>query len=111
MYAQLRVRRERNTKPRHSRGVPLRSIQCDRFRYWPQRRKGGVRISTPPNNQEWIDSSRRLASLRLNCFLLTFRGEFLGHCFLKLLRIHSVAFGGVHENVVAASSGSLIRRI
>jgi hypothetical protein len=31
--------------------------------------------------------------------------------FLEFLSIHSVAFGGVHENVVAAGGGSLIRRI
>jgi hypothetical protein len=30
---------------------------------------------------------------------------------LEFLSIHAIAFGGVHENVVAASSGSLIRRI
>ena len=30
---------------------------------------------------------------------------------MEFLSIHAIAFGGVHENVVAASSGSLIRRI
>src|SRR6202790_3093207 len=62
-------------------------------------------------NHKWMDSGRSLASLRLDCFLASFRGEFLGNCFLELVRIHSIAFGGVHENVVAAGGGSLIRRI
>src|ERR1700733_12077511 len=62
-------------------------------------------------NQEWMDSSCRFASLRLDCFLVSFRGEFFGHGFLELFSIHSVAFGGVHENVVAACGGSLISRI
>ena len=47
----------------------------------------------------------------LTCFLVSFRGEFLCHGFLEFFSIHSVAFGGVHENVVAACGGSLIRRI
>src|ERR1700733_7769856 len=62
-------------------------------------------------NDKWMDSGLSLASLRLDCFLASFRGEFLGNCFLELVRIHSIAFGGVHENVVAAGGGSLIRRI
>ena len=45
------------------------------------------------------------------CLLLSFRGKFLCHSLLQLLGIHSVAFGGVHENVVVASAGSLISRI
>ena len=44
-------------------------------------------------------------------FVLLLRGEFFGHGFLKLFRIHAIAFGGVHENVVAAGGGSLISRI
>ena len=48
---------------------------------------------------------------RLDCFLVSFRGEFLGNCFLELLRIHSISFGGVHENVVVAGDGTLISRI
>src|SRR5579864_5844998 len=67
--------------------------------------------SHPATNQEWIDSGCPLAILRLDCFLVSFRGEFFGHGFLELFSIHPVAFGGVHENVVAASGGSLIRRI
>ena len=43
--------------------------------------------------------------------LVSFRSEFLDHGFLELFRIHPVAFGGVHENIVAAGGGSLIRRI
>src|ERR1700693_1479146 len=62
-------------------------------------------------NHKWMDSGRSLASLRLDCFLASFRGEFLGNCFLELVRIHSIAFGGVHENVVAAGGGSVVRRI
>jgi hypothetical protein len=58
-----------------------------------------------------MDSSRRLASLRLVCFLFSFRGEFLCHGFLEFLIVHSVTFDGVHENVVAACGASLIRRI
>jgi len=50
-------------------------------------------------------------TLRLDCFLVSFRGKFFGHGFLKLFSIHSIAFGGVHKNVVAAEGGSLIRRI
>ena len=56
----------------------------------------------------------RLAVLRLGARLrpfVSFRGKFLCHGLLRLLRIHSVAFGGIHENVVAAGGGSLIRRI
>jgi hypothetical protein len=56
----------------------------------------------------------RLAVLRLGTRLrpfVSFRGKFLCHGLLRLLRIHSVAFGGIHENVVAAGGGSLIRRI
>jgi ketosteroid isomerase-like protein len=43
------------------------------------------------------------------CFLVSFRGEFLGHGFLEFFSVHSVAFGGVHENVVAAYGGSAVR--
>ena len=43
--------------------------------------------------------------------LAKFGSEFAGHGLLQLVRVHSVAFGGVHENVVAACGGSLIRRI
>ena len=58
-----------------------------------------------------MDSSRRLASLRLVCFLFSLCGEFLCHGFVESLTVHSVAFGGIHENVVAALRGSLISRI
>ena len=44
-------------------------------------------------------------------FSCSFRGEFFGHGFLELFRVHSIAFGGVHENIVAACSGSLISGI
>ncbi len=50
------------------------------------------------------------ALLWLRLFV-SFRGKLLCHGFLELLSIHSVAFGGVHENVVAAGGGSLISRI
>src|ERR1700688_3195888 len=62
-------------------------------------------------NQEGSDLGCRPVTLRLDCFLVSLRREFFGHGFLDLLRIHSVAFGGVHENVVAVCGGSLIRRI
>ena len=63
----------------------------------------------PATNQEWIDLGCRLATLRLDCFLVSFRSEFFGHGFLELFSIHSIAFGGFHKNVVAADGGSLIR--
>ena len=37
--------------------------------------------------------------------------EFFGYGFLELVSFHAVPFGCVHENVVAAGGGSLIRRI
>jgi hypothetical protein len=58
-----------------------------------------------------MDSGCRLATLRLDCLLVPFRGELVGHGFLELFSIQSVAFGGVDKNVVAAGSGTLIRRI
>jgi hypothetical protein len=66
--------------------------------------------SHPATNQEWIDSGCRLGSLQLDCFLVSFCGEFLCYDFLELFSIYAVAFGGVHQNVVAAGGGSLIRR-
>ena len=53
----------------------------------------------------------RLASLRPVCFLFSFCGEFLCHGFVAFLTVHSVTFGGVHENVVASCDASLISRI
>src|SRR5580658_7303417 len=56
----------------------------------------------------------RLAASRLDsrlCLFLSFGCKFLCHGLLQLFSIHSIAFGGVHENIVAASCGSLIRRI
>ena len=58
-----------------------------------------------------MDSSRRLANLRLVYLLFSFCGEFLCHSFVEFLTVHSVTFGGVHENVVPACGASLIRRI
>src|ERR1700723_3057062 len=56
----------------------------------------------------------RLAVLRL-CFglrlFISFRGQLRRYGLLEFLSIYAVAFGGVHENVVAACGGSLIRRI
>src|ERR1017187_5563151 len=58
--------------------------------------------------------SCRLAVPRL-CFglrlLILFGRELLCHSLLEFLSIHSVAFGGVHENVLAACGGTLISRI
>jgi hypothetical protein len=62
-------------------------------------------------NQKWLDSGRGFASLRLDCFLISFRTQFLCHSLLQFFSVHSVAFGGIHENVVAACGGSLISRI
>jgi hypothetical protein len=41
-------------------------------------KRGGVQTSTLPKHQERINSGLRLASPRLNCFLVSFRGEFFG---------------------------------
>ena len=38
-------------------------------------------------------------------------GRFAAYGFLEFLTVHSVAFGGIHEYVVAARGGSLISRI
>ena len=61
-----------------------------------------------------INLCRRFAVLRL-CFglrlFVSFRSKFLCHGLLEFLSIYAVAFGGVHENVVAACGGSLIGRI
>ncbi len=61
-----------------------------------------------------FDLCPRPAALRL-CFafrlFVSFRSKFLCHGLLEFLSIYAVAFGGVHENVVAACGGSLIRRI
>src|SRR5579863_4504474 len=77
----------------------------------PMQQKRRSANSHPATNQEWIDSGCRLATLWLDCFLVSFRGEFVGHGFLELFSIDAIAFGGVHENVVTAPGGSLIRRI
>jgi len=56
----------------------------------------------------------RLALLRLCSgfrLFISFRGKFLCHGLLRLLSVYSVPFGGIHENVVLADSGSLVRRI
>src|ERR1700677_4283005 len=45
------------------------------------------------------------------CLFISYCRKFLGHSLLEIFSIYAVAFGGVHENVVAASSGSLISRI
>jgi hypothetical protein len=64
-----------------------------------------------PSHKPKIDLGYRLATLRLDCFLISFRGEFFGHGFLELFSIHSIAFGSVHKNIVAAGIGTSIRRI
>src|ERR1700690_2953127 len=43
----------------------------------PIEKNGGVRISPPPEITKWMDSRRRLASLRLDSFLVSFRCEVL----------------------------------
>ena len=51
---------------------------------------------------------RLCSRLRLS---LSFRSKFRCHGFLEFLSVHSMAFGGIHENVVAAGGGSLISGI
>src|SRR5258708_13777168 len=66
------------------------------------------------NRFKMIDLCRRLTVLPLSFglrLLVSFRGQLRRHGLLQLLSIHAVAFGGVHENVVAACGGSLISRI
>ena len=58
-----------------------------------------------------MDSGWHLASPGLDRFFVSFRHELLRHRFLELLGVHSIALGGIHQNVVAAGGGSLIRRI
>ena len=79
-----------------------------------RKEKGGVQTCAPPRNLKAIELSRRLSALRLCCGLclfISFCNKLLRHGLLEFLSIYSVAFGGVHENVVAAGGGSLIRRI
>ena len=76
-----------------------------------KQQKAECKLALRHRSRKWIDSVCRLANLLLDCFLVSFRGELFGHGFLEFFSIHSVAFGGVHENVVAACGGSLIRRI
>jgi hypothetical protein len=57
------------------------------------------------------DLGCRLASLRLDCFSCLISRRIRLPRLLELFSIHSVAFGGVHKNVVAAGGGSLLRRI
>jgi hypothetical protein len=59
---------------------------------------------------KWTDSGYCLTNLGLTRFLISFRSEFFGHGFLKLVRSHAITFGSVHEYVFAAGGGSLIRR-
>src|ERR1035441_11039904 len=57
---------------------------------------------------------RRFSALRLCLSLrlfISFCRKLRCHGFLEFLNIHAIAFGGIHENVVAAGGGSLIRRI
>jgi hypothetical protein len=46
----------------------------------PQKRRSAD--SHPATNQEWIDLGCRRVTLRLDCFLVSFGGEFFGHDFL-----------------------------
>src|SRR5258706_12237839 len=75
-----------------------------------------MQTCTPP--EMYVDFPtnlcRRFAVRRL-CFglrlLISFRNKLLRHRILEFLGIYAVAFGSIHENVVAAGGGSLIRRI
>jgi hypothetical protein len=87
-------------------GVPLRNGSSP-FK----QQKAECELALRHRSRKWGDSACRLANLRLACFLVSFRGEFFGHSVLELVRIHAVPFGSVHENVIAAGRGSLIRRI
>ncbi len=64
-------------------------------------------------DQRWTWLCCRLASrLRLAiCVFFSLCRQFLFYGFLEFLRVHSIAFGGVHENVVTGCLGALIRRI
>ena len=63
------------------------------------------------HKSEAIGLCRRLPLLGICVGLrlvISFRSNFLCDCLLEFFSIHSIAFGGVHKNVVAAG-GSLIR--
>lgn len=72
-------------------------------------KKGGAQVNTPPRIKNGSTQAAVLGTFGLIVFL--FRGTIFRHCFLELLNVHSVPFGGVHENVVVAGSGSLMSRI
>src|SRR5579862_3977804 len=57
---------------------------------------------------------RRFSALRLCLSLrlfISFSRKLRCYGFLEFPNIHAIAFGGIHENVVAAGGGSLISRI
>ena len=106
------VRRASGFVPTHKQEVEvIEGVPTQEWQFSIQTTKAECRSSTPLSIKKWIELACHGANLRLDCFLVSFCGKLLCHCFLDLLSVHSVAFGGVHENVVAASSESLIRRI
>ena len=87
-------------------GVPL---QNGRSSFKQQ--KAECKLALRHRSRKWGDSVCRLANLLLDCFLVSFRGQLFGHGFLEFFCVHTIAFRGVYQNVVAACGGSLIRRI
>src|ERR1700736_2985804 len=89
---------------RFSNGVGLRA----------DHREGGSVPVRGTHEEAGQEETRHLRLSRL-CFslrrLISFRNKLLRHGLLEFLSIYAVAFGGVHENVVAACGGSPIRRI
>ncbi len=76
-----------------------------------KQQKAECKLALRHKSRKCVDSVCRLGNLLLDCFLVSFRGELFGHGFLEFFSVHPVAFGGIHENVVAACGRSLIRRI
>ena len=64
-------------------------------------------LETMEGLRHFLTPYRRLVFSRLG----KFGSEFLRHDLLQLLRVHSVAFGCAHKNVVTVTCGSLIGRI
>jgi hypothetical protein len=65
-----------------------------RTKFAPKKKERNANSHSARNHKR-IDSVCCLANLRLQYFLVSFRGEFFDNGFLKLFSINSVAFGGV----------------
>jgi hypothetical protein len=84
-------------------------LQIDRYPFKTKKRSANIALRYEIKKR--IELACDGASLRLDCFLVSFRGELLGNGFLDFFSVHPVAFGCVNKNVVTAGGGSLIRRI